>query len=251
MPEAVGKVSIVGAGPGDPELLTLKAARLIEDADDLLVDALVPAPVYQRARGRVIYVGKRAGRPHVSQDEICRILVELGLAGRRVVRLKGGDPGVFGRAAEEIDALAAAGVAWELVPGVSSALAAPALAGITPTARGVADRLLIMTAHKQASAPLPEVPPYVASQTVVLLMGLSGLPELARAALAAGYPRELPAVMVSHAGQKTQRVIGARLDGIAAAVAEAGLTAPATLVLGWTASRALAVELLDRSSCTG
>jgi uroporphyrin-III C-methyltransferase len=235
-----GRVSIVGAGPGDPELLTVRAAQRIAEADDLVVDALVPPAVYCDSRARVVYVGKRAGRPHVSQEEINAILVELARAGRTIVRLKGGDPGLFGRAAEEIDALDEAGVPWELVPGVSSALAAPSAAGVPVTERGVAEQLLVATGHRHRDhpQPVPVLPPFVEDRTVVLLMGLGTLPELVAGALANGYPADLPAAVVSQASWATQRVVACPLAVLAERVAEAGLEAPATVVLGRVARRA-------------
>jgi len=235
-----GSVAIVGAGPGDPELLTVRAARLIAEADDLVVDALVPPTVYRESRGRIVYVGKRAGRPRIAQDEINEILVELARAGRRVVRLKGGDPGLFGRAAEEMDALDQAGIPWELVPGISSALAAPAAAGVPITERGVAEQLVVVTGHRREDhpEPVPALPPYDADRTLVLLMGLRTLPALLDAARAAGYPADLPSAAVAHAGWPTERIVAAPLVELAQRVAVAGLEAPVTFVLGRVARRA-------------
>lgn len=238
-----GLVYIVGAGPGDPELLTLKAARLIESADDLVVDALVPLALYRSARGRVVYVGKRAGRPRIAQEDIGRILVDLALAGRTVVRLKGGDPGVFGRAAEEIEALDAHNIAWEMVPGVSSALAAPALVGVALTARGTADRLLIVSGHARAEAcdTLPTLLPFDSQTTVVVLMGLGQLEALVDRAKRVGFPAELPAVVVSQAGTPEQKHVATTLNNIVQATRDASLMAPATLILGRVNQRALQV----------
>ncbi|MDX1383459.1 MAG: SAM-dependent methyltransferase, partial [Thermoanaerobaculia bacterium] len=166
-----GKVWIVGAGPGAADLVTVRAARLLRTADDLVVDALVPAEVYAEAPGSVVYVGKRAGRPHASQRRIGEILVELALRGRQVVRLKGGDPTVFGRLAEEIAALDRAGVAWEVVPGVSSVQASAVAAGLPLTERDLADRFLVVTGHRRAGRPpVRELPPYDPEMTVVWLM---------------------------------------------------------------------------------
>lgn len=240
MKPRLGRVAIVGAGPGDPELLTVRAARRIAGADDLVVDALVPPTVYRDTRARIVYVGKRAGRPHVSQEEINEILVELARSGRDVVRLKGGDPGLFGRASEEMDALDEAGVPWELIPGVTSALAAPLAAGIPVTERGVAEQLLVCTGHRRGDHPdpLPALPPFVEGRTVVLLMGLSSLRRLIEGALDAGYPRDLPAAVVSHATWPTQRVVATPLAELAERAAEADLETPATIVLGHVARRA-------------
>ena len=234
------RVAIVGAGPGDPELLTVRAARLIAAADDLLVDALVPAAVYHGSRARLVYVGKRAGRPSVGQRRIEEILVRLARAGRRVVRLKGGDPCLFGRGGEEMRALEAAGVPYLLVPGVTSALAAPAAAGIAVTDRGQAESVTIVTGHRRAGhpEPVPPLPAYEAERTVVVLMGLGALTELVDRALADGYPPDLPAAVVSKATLPGQRTVAAPLADLPAKVAEADLETPATVVIGRVAQRA-------------
>src|SRR5438309_2937488 len=146
-----GTVYLVGAGPGDPGLITRRALDLIAEADVILYDRLIPAGALDNARpdADLRYVGKRPGEPAVGQDEISRTLIELARAGRSVVRLKGGDPFVFGRGGEEILALAEAGIPVEVVPGVSSALAVPAAAGIPVTHRGFASAVTIATGHSQ------------------------------------------------------------------------------------------------------
>lgn len=236
------RVALVGAGPGDPELLTVRAARLIAAADDLLVDALVPPALYRDSPARVIYVGKRAGRPHIAQAEIGRILVRLARSGRRVVRLKGGDPCLFARGGEEMAVLDEAGVPYLLVPGVTSALAAPAAAGIPVTRRGAAEQLLVVTAHRRRDHPQPiaPLPPYVEERTVVVLMGLGTLPELVAGALAGGWPADLPAAVVSRATLPGERWVAAPLARLAAAVRETALETPATVVLGRVAEGAVA-----------
>lgn len=232
-----GCVFIVGAGPGDPELLTVRAARLIAEADDLVVDALVDPRIYRDAPGRVVYVGKRAGGVRVDQREIERILLELVRDGRRVVRLKGGDPALFARTSEEVEALAREGFSYDLVPGVSSALAVPQAVGTTLTARGVADRVTLVSGHRRSDAPdaVPTLPAYDPEQTVVVMMGRSTLSALCEQALAAGYPPGLPAVMVSHATRPEERTLATELGRLAADAQAADLPAPATLVLGQVA----------------
>lgn len=235
-----GKVWIVGAGPGDPDLLTLRAARLIAEADDLVVDALVAAEVYHGARGRVIYVGKRAGRPRPSQRQIEEILVRLAREGRRVVRLKGGDPALFARLGEEVRALEAASVPYEIVPGVSSLLAVPLAAGIPLTDRELADRVLVLTGHRsgeEGDEPPVELPAYDLSTTYVLFMALGRLERLVEAALERGFPADLPAVVVSRATLPGERWVAAPLGSLAEAVTAAGIEAPATAVLGRVAER--------------
>ncbi len=238
-PRAAGKIYLVGAGPGDPELLTRKAHRLIEEADDVVVDALVPPALYQHSRARVIYVGKRGGEEHLSQDAIARALVRLAQAGRRVVRLKGGDPSLFARLAEELSALEAEGIDLEVVPGVSSITAAAAAARTPLTARGVAGRLVVVSGHDQRGAvETLDLPAYRADLTLVVLMGLATLEPLSERLLGLGYPGHLPAVMVAHAGMLTERVVAAPLAQIAALVRAAALTPPATLIAGQVAARA-------------
>jgi uroporphyrin-III C-methyltransferase len=238
-----GKVCIVGAGPGDPELLTLRAAKLIAEADDLVVDALVPAEVYRRSRGRVIYVGKRAGRPRPSQRRIEDILVRLARAGRRVVRLKGGDPALFARLGEEVRALEAASVPYEIVPGVSSLLAVPLAAGIPLTERDAADRVVILTGHRSAedSVERPiDLPVYDERTTYVLFMALGRLAPVVSAAIEKGFPPDLPALVVSKASLPGERWVAAALYALPEAVAAAELEAPATVVIGRVAERRLA-----------
>ncbi|MEE2775889.1 MAG: uroporphyrinogen-III C-methyltransferase, partial [Acidobacteriota bacterium] len=235
-----GEVAIVGAGPGDPELLTLRAVRLIAAADDLVVDALVPPEVYASSPASVVYVGKRAGRPRPSQRRIGGILVSLARRGRRVVRLKGGDPSVFGRLGEEVADLEAAGIRYEVVPGVSSIQAAAVAAGVPLTDRDLADRFIVLTGHRRSGhAPVRELPAYDPEVTLVWLMPLKTLPELVDAALEAGYPGALPAVVVSRASTRHQAVVGATLEELLTAVEASGLETPATVLVGRVAHRAL------------
>ena len=239
-----GFVYLVGAGPGDPDLLTVRAARLIGEADDLVVDALVTPAIYRNVRARVIHVGKRAGRPHVAQAEIHRIMITLARAGRLVVRLKGGDPCVFGRAAEEMDALAAAGVPHGIVPGVSSALAAASAVGVSVTERGIADRLTVITGRLRGDgpAPLPRLPRYDPRQTLVVLMGLGYLPALVDDLLARGYPADLCAAAVSQATLPEQAQVLGTVCTLADAVAAAALPTPATLIFGDVVRRIEALQ---------
>ena len=243
MSRASGRVFIVGAGPGDPGLLTVRGAELIGAADDLVVDALVPAAVYRDSAARIVYVGKRGGRPSISQREIESILVRLARAGRTVVRLKGGDPSVFGRVSEEARALYQAGVDYEVVPGVSSALAAPLALGVAVTERDVADRVTVMTGHRRCGGEeVPSLPTYDARQTVVLLMALGNLEALVGSALAEGYPSTLPAVAISRATMPDQRSVAEVLQRLPAAVAAAALETPATVVIGAVAQGLLSQE---------
>jgi len=241
-----GKVWIVGAGPGDPDLLTVRAARLIAQADDLVVDALVGPEIYRGAPGRVVYVGKRAGRPRPSQRRIDDILVRLAREGRNVVRLKGGDPSLFARLAEEVRALETAGVAFEIVPGVSSLLAVPLAAGIPLTDRDLADRVVVTTGHRGAQEgdePALELPPYDERTTYVVFMALGRLEAVVAAAIDSAFPPDLPAVLVSKASLAGERWVAAPLHRIVESAAAAAIEAPATLLIGRVAERALASSI--------
>jgi len=196
-----GLVSLVGAGPGDPELLTLRAVARLSAADVVFYDALVDRAALRLApRARWAFVGKRAGRPSISQRTIERLMIRRALRGERVVRLKSGDPFVFGRGGEEALALAAAGVPCEVVPGVSAAVAAPALSGIPVTHRGLSTAFLVVSGHAEAAfAPvLRSLEPGAA--TVVVLMGLQTRALVADALLSRGWnPRTPAAVLLSAA----------------------------------------------------
>jgi uroporphyrin-III C-methyltransferase len=228
-------VALVGAGPGDPDLLTIKARDLIADADYVLHDALI-APETLALCGpdtRLENVGQRAGRgDHASarQANINARLVELAHAGHQVVRLKGGDPFVFGRGGEELDDLRRAGIDVLVVPGISSALAAPAAAGIPVTRRGVASSVAITTA--QGGGSIERLADLARSaDTLVVLMALGELSEVA-AVLGRAVGGSRPAALISNATRPDQRSVSGTLDSIARLAAEAAIAAPATLVVG-------------------
>jgi len=208
-----GFVSFVGAGPGDPELLTVKAIRRIEQADAILFDDLASRVATDSAREgvKLVPVGKRAGRPSPSQAEVNRVLVEHALAGMRVVRLKSGDAGIFGRLEEEIEALQKAGIGFEIIPGVSAASAAAAAAGIPLTRREQARRLQFVTGHGKTGQ-LPEDLNMAAladpGATTVVYMAKRTFPVLAEQLVAAGMSADTPAILaenVSHADQRITR----------------------------------------------
>lgn len=202
-----GFVSLVGAGPGDPELLTLRALRRLRDADLVLNDALVQADLLELApKAQRFYVGKRAGRHSIDQDGIHRLMIRAAKRGQRVVRLKCGDPFVLGRGGEEALALEAAGVAYEVVPGLSSALAAPALAGIPVTHRGLAAGFAVVSGHAESAyAPaLDGIAP--GSLTIVVLMGVRTRGAIAARLVERGWAPTTPAAIVygaSHPGSIT------------------------------------------------
>ncbi|HVU47694.1 MAG TPA: siroheme synthase CysG [Terracidiphilus sp.] len=230
---AAGKVYLVGAGPGDPELLTVKAVRLIESAQVILHDDLVPQAILDLAAqgAEIENVGKRCGNKSISQEEINALMVERALAGRSVVRLKSGDPLLFGRAAEEMSALAQAGVPCEVVPGVSAGFAAAAAIGCSLTDRNWASNVIFSTGHHAQShnhAPLPELE----DATRVVYMPGRDMTLLAAEWMANGLPADLPCAVVSHAAQPQQSVILTTLGELGTAAAAA--QAPSLLVAGWT-----------------
>jgi len=228
-----GLVSLVGAGPGDPELLTLRAARVLAAADTVFYDALVSKETLEMApRAQRFSVGKRAGRPSMDQETIHRLLVRSARRGKRVVRLKGGDPFVFGRGGEEALALAAAGVPFEVVPGVTSALAAPLLAGIPVTHRGLASAFVVVSGHAEAAwGPVVDglLP---GSATVVMLMGLAARASLSTRLLARGWPAGTPAAVLWAAGTTGEARWLGRLGDLASAEAEGSSGSPGTIVVG-------------------
>ena len=196
----MAQVSLVGAGPGDPELWTMGAVRRLREADLVLYDALVDARALRSVtRAQCFCVGKRAGRASVSQETINRLMIRAARRGRRVVRLKGGDPFVFGRGGEEALALRMAGVSFEVVPGLSSAIAAPALAGIPVTHRGVSSGVLVVAGH--ASDVFENATGAVAPNrlTLVVMMGLRERSAIAASLLARGWRADTPAAIVSGA----------------------------------------------------
>nr|WP_205862800.1 uroporphyrinogen-III C-methyltransferase [Planosporangium thailandense] len=230
-------VALVGAGPGDPELITVRGRRLLAAAEVVVADRLVPGLLLDELRPEVELVdaSKIPYGPSRTQEEINRILVERAKEGRFVVRLKGGDPYLFGRGGEELIACVEAGIPVTVVPGVTSALAAPAVAGIPVTHRGVAHELVVVSGHVPPDHPASLVDwPALARLrgTVCVLMGLKNLAAIAATLLAHGRPAATPAAVVQEGTTGAQRVIRGRLDTIAEQVAEAGLRPPAIVVLG-------------------
>ena len=237
-PAAVGEVALVGGGPGDPDLITVRGRRLVAAADVVVVDRLAPRGVLDElpADVEVIDCGKSAHRQNMTQSEINDVLVERALAGKRVVRLKGGDPFVFGRGGEEWLACVAAGIPVTVVPGISSALAAPAAAGIPLTHRGVAADFTVVSGHLDPGRAPDDVvnwPGLAAiTGTLVLLMAMDRLDAIAQALIKHGRAASTPTAVVRRATLPDQQVVRAPLSEIAAAAAHAGVRSPAVVVVG-------------------
>ncbi|HEY1276101.1 MAG TPA: uroporphyrinogen-III C-methyltransferase [Thermoleophilaceae bacterium] len=238
---APGTVYLVGAGPGDPGLVTRRALDLIARADAILYDRLIPPGVLEGARpdAELRYVGKRPGEAAATQEEINAQLVELGRAGRTVVRLKGGDPFVFGRGGEEAEALAAAGIPFEVVPGVTAGVAAPAYAGIPVTHRDAASAVAFVTGHEdpakdESSLDWQELARFPG--TLVLYMGVGNLAAIAQSLIAAGRDPSEPAAVVARGTLPGQATVTGTLAEIAARVNDAGLRPPAITLIGQVAS---------------
>jgi uroporphyrin-III C-methyltransferase len=232
----MGKVYLIGAGPGDPELLTLKAARLLASADVVLHDSLVSREVLQRvcSNAKVIDVGKRCGRKLLTQDEINALLVSYVASDEVVVRLKGGDPSIFGRAGEELEALRHAHVQYEVVSGVTAALGAAAAAGISLTDRRVASQVLFTTFSRGVDANAMDWGCLTPSTTLVLYMPGPDYAEVSRRLSDGGLPHDLPCVIVSGATSSLQEV---RWSSVGALATEEKLPAPALMIVGRVASR--------------
>jgi uroporphyrin-III C-methyltransferase len=235
-PFAPGDVWLVGAGPGDPELLTRKAERLLGEASIVFHDALVgPGVLAMVAPGaRLVHVGKRSGRHSKDQRSIDEMIVNAAMAGERVVRLKGGDPSIFGRATEELDACRAAGIPVRICPGVTAASAAAAALGLSLTLRGLARKLTFVTAHARGDEKLDLDWSALADGegTLVVYMGKAAAGEVSRQLIAAGLAADTPVALVESASLPQQRVFLTRLDLLGIASRTAIGDGPALLLIG-------------------
>jgi uroporphyrinogen III methyltransferase/synthase len=234
-------VYLVGAGPGDPGLMTARSLELIAAADVIVHDRLIPATALDGARSDALrfYVGKEGGGPSVTQDQIGGLLLEHGGAGRSVVRLKGGDPFVFGRGGEEAELLREAGIAYEVVPGITAGVAATAYAGIPVTHRDAASAVAFVTGHEDPAKDETALDwPALAAfpGTLVFYMGVKRLPAIARSLRAGGRPANEPAAVIERGTLPGQRVVSGTLETIAQVAAEAGIRAPAISLFGAVAS---------------
>ncbi|MGE3302960.1 MAG: siroheme synthase CysG [Hyphomonadaceae bacterium] len=259
-PGAAGVVHIVGAGPGDPELLTLKALRLLQDADVIVHDRLVDRRILDMARrdADFVYVGKEGARERakhsVPQDQINALLIAEARAGRRVVRLKGGDPFVFGRGGEELDALRAAGVTALVTPGITAALGVAAQALAPLTHRDYAQAVTFITGHAQTGgAPAIDWRALAAANhTLVVYMGAANAAEVAERLIAAGRAADTPALVVENGTRPEERRFATRLDRLAADIARLDLKSPSLLIVGEAAKQAgAAAAILAKAEQAG
>jgi len=242
---STGKAWLVGAGPGRADLITVRGLRALQAADVVVYDRLIGRELLDetRADAELIYAGKRPDHHTLRQEEINRLLVERVSAGQRVVRLKGGDPFVFGRGGEEALALRAAGLPFEIVPGISSALAVPAYAGVPVTQRNVATSFAVITGHEAMDEKggdkadsqtdwdaLARIP------TLVVLMGVGQIASIAQALIAAGRDAQTPAIAISEGTTNQQRAVRATLAELPAAIAASSIDSPAVIVIGEVAA---------------
>lgn len=227
----MGKVYLIGAGPGDPELLTLKAARILSQADVVIYDRLVSAEVLTLANpsAKLIFAGKRQGQQEPIQREIFRLLLDYCGSAGVVVRLKGGDPMIFARGAEEWEFLARHGVEVEIVPGVSSSIAIPSLAGVPLTYRGVASSFAVVAGHRQ-NMRAPDWAKYGQIDTLVILMGVANRRLIARHLMNSGRRAAEPVAFIERGSTERERIITATLDEVARGAVE--VDSPAIFVIG-------------------
>lgn len=252
---AIGRVYLVGAGPGAPDLITLRGLDAVRQADVIVYDRLISTKLlsYARPGAALLYAGKAPGRHLMTQEQINRLLIKLARQGQTVCRLKGGDPFLFGRGGEEALALAREGIPFEIVPGVTSALAAPAAAGIPVTHRGMARSVTVLTGHLGGTANHSGGPSDVDWEaaarlggTLVILMGVENLRQIAQRLLDAGKPPETSAALVEQGTLPNQRVVAGPLAAIADIAAAAQVHSPAVIVVGEVVDVAHQLGLLER-----
>ncbi len=231
-----GKVYLVGAGPGNPKLLTLRAAELLEKADIVIYDRLVGPSILKLApkTAKKVYVGKRSGKHEVPQDKINELIINAASQGKVVVRLKGGDPFLFGRGGEEAEVLVKNGIAFEMVPGVTSAIATPEYAGIPLTHRDYASAVAIVTGHRAGDSGKPIKWDRLSSavDTIVVLMGMESLEVIVKKLMGGGLDPNKPVAIVEQGTTKSQRTIIGKLNTIVEEAAKSNVKPPAVIVIG-------------------
>jgi uroporphyrin-III C-methyltransferase len=237
---SIGKVFLVGAGPGDPELLTLKAAKVLAAAEVVVFDRLVPAEILALAPAGAsrIDVGKQAGHHPVPQGEINRTLVRLARAGRNVVRLKGGDPFIFGRGCEEVAELERAGIPYEVVPGITAAQGCAAAVRVPLTHRGIATGVRFVTGHCKSDEPLDLDWASLADPqtTLVVYMGLANIDEIVRKLITHGLPGDIPALAICQGTTPRERRLSTSLAELPSAARAAAFDGPVLFIIGWVAA---------------
>jgi uroporphyrin-III C-methyltransferase/precorrin-2 dehydrogenase/sirohydrochlorin ferrochelatase len=227
-----GHVTFLGSGPGEADLITVRGLRALQAADVVMHDALIDTTLLDGLKAEIVNVGKRCGRHSMQQEQINETIAEQALAGHRVVRLKGGDPSVLARLGEEALHVAARGVSFDIVPGVSSVTAAGGFAGIPLTHRGIADSFCVLTAHKKDEERSFSIPNYDPSRTIVLLMGLLTTPQWSEQMIELGYPDHTPVAFVASAATERQQVLIADLASAPLAVRDSDIRPPAIAIVG-------------------
>jgi len=228
----IGKVWFIGAGPGDPDLITVRGLRALQAADVILYDNLVDTRILEGLSAQRIYVGKQSGLHTLPQEQINELLTDHATKGLRVARLKGGDPAVFGRVGEEALYLIAHGVPFEIVPGVTSAIAAPTYAGIPITHRGTADHFVVVTVHRSMDESNFSIPLYDPKMTLVLMMARGTIALWQKQLAKNNYPHDLPVALIMAATSARQRVVVTTLGDVAKAADEEGVETPTLAVVG-------------------
>lgn len=237
MQQQLGKVYLVGAGPGDPGLMTLKGKALLECADVIIYDALVSAPILAMANpiAELIHAGKRKGQHSLLQEDTTKLLIQKAQEAAIVVRLKGGDPFIFGRGGEEMEDLIQAGIEVEVVPGITSGIAAPAYANIPLTHRNYSSSVIFVTGHESVEKYRPSLnweAIACGAETIVIYMGVHNLPSIIDALLTSGLSSETPIALVRWGTRPEQSELISTLAEVVQAVEDAGFTAPAIAVIG-------------------
>ena len=243
-----GKVWLVGAGPGDPELLTLKAVRVLGTADVVLVDDLVDPRILAHAgpAARIVEVGKRGGCRSTSQAFIEKLMIRLARRGAVVVRLKGGDPFVFGRGGEEAEALSKAQIPCEVINGITAGIAVPAAIGIPVTHRELAHGVTFLTGHARDDSSPDWAALRAGGTTLVIYMGMKRVAAIIKGMLAAGYPADTPACAIQNGTLETQATVVSTLAALPLSITEAGLGSPGILVIGDVVRHAKVNEISSR-----
>lgn len=248
----IGRISIVGAGPGAADLITLRGLQSIREADAVFYDALISPDLLAEAPAHAekVYVGKRCGHHHVEQQQIIAMIIERARQGKKVTRLKGGDPMIFGHGGEEAMACIAAGIPFEIIPGVCSALGAASYAGIPLTHRGLASSVAFVTAHGAKCSESPDLswlPLAKTVDTLVIFMGGSWLAAITDAMMTDGLAATTPAAVISHATCENQQTVIGSLETIEERVAEAGLSTPVLIIVGEVAQFSARLNWFERA----